>query len=95
VYAGKIVFEIDRLSGRIEKDTLLANNEYLILRTRSKVDKDGRLESAHYAKIYGPLYVSRSGLALTAYFNPKENDPNLEFDVGKNLNREEKGGLSP
>ena len=66
----------------------IAEDQGLILRTRTKVDADGTLVSAHYSKIYGRfaidgqyparLEVSRGG--ITTYFNPVENDTNLECD---------------
>ena len=66
----------------------LAGDQGMILRTRTKVDVDGTLVSAHYSKIYGKiavdgqypesLKVSRGGIAI--FFNPVENDTNLECD---------------
>ncbi len=65
-------------------------NEYLVMRTRSKVDKDGKLISAHYSKIYGPVRFGpaheKPGKMMLVYFhNPIPNDTNLESDVKKTI----------
>ena len=64
---------------------LLDDNEYIVLRTRTKCDKDGRIASAHYAKIYGPICFNGGFAHNGSYFNPNENDPNLEADTKVNL----------
>ena len=65
---------------------LLEDTEYIVLRTRVKVDAQGRVQSAHYSKIYGPITLRNREFAyLEAFFNPQENDTNLEFDHGRNL----------
>ena len=48
-------------------------------RVRTVTDKDGKIISAHYGKIYGdfPSFIH--------YFNGTANDRNLEFDIGRNL----------
>lgn len=65
----------------------LAVNQGLILRTRTKVDAEGNLISAHYGKIYGKITLdegkiqgNESGPCTVLFFNPVENDTNLEFD---------------
>ena len=69
----------------------LSEDEYLIFKSRIVRDKAGVIVSAHYGKIYGKMdYVfSRNkacgALGFTYYFNPKPNDPNLEFDGKHNL----------
>ncbi len=68
----------------------LKGDECLILRVRTKVDDDGNLVSAHYAKIYGPMMFgyaleSPGSMEMRYYLNPNENDPNLEADTTKNL----------
>jgi hypothetical protein len=51
-----------------------------------QLDKDGKVISAHYGKIQGPITLNREGsVGLTHYFNGKPNDRNLEFDPSKNL----------
>ena len=51
---------------------------YLVIRTRTKVDANGNLVSAHYGKIYGLWEFFGSMRASRIQFNSKPNDPNLE-----------------
>jgi len=57
------------------------------LRTRVKLDKDGKVVSANYAKVVGDfqLDAAMGDVAFAYYFNPTPNDRNLEFDPKKNL----------
>jgi hypothetical protein len=57
----------------------------LFLRTR--VEKRGEeIVRAHYAKVPGGISVdARGSLKFRYYFNPRENDRNLEFDPNGNL----------
>ena len=74
---------------------LLDDNEYIVLRTRTKCDKDGRIVSAHYAKIYGPICFNGGFAHNGSYFNPNENDPNLEADTTVNLMPGGGNGFAP
>ena len=59
----------------------------MVVRTRVKTDDHGNVISAHYAKIFGPFSAGDNFIvADEIVFNPNVNDPNLEFDVRKNLN---------
>lgn len=56
------------------------------LRTRVRLDADGDIISANYAKIYDDLDFDARGLVdFWYYFNPRPNDRNLEFDPSRNL----------
>ena len=60
-------------------------DECLVLRTRCRYDEKGNLVTCHYSKIYGKIEI-RSYFQFRGYaFNPTPNDPNLEFDVKRNL----------
>ncbi|TDU71175.1 hypothetical protein EI77_02297 [Prosthecobacter fusiformis] len=62
--------------------------ENYFLRLRTKVDGDGKVISAHYAKVQGGFLWYPSGLVKFQYcFNPTANDRNLEFDTTRNLLR--------
>lgn len=69
------------------------------LRTRVKLDADGEIISAHYAKLYGDFrFDPRGTVSFTYYFNPTPNDRNLEFDPKRNLfpkGRDGTNNLSP
>lgn len=58
-------------------------------RVRTKRDAEGRIVSALYGKIHGPIefWVNDQGasFAMWYYLNPTPNDRNTEFAVGKNL----------
>ena len=66
------------VQGVNKTDTRLDRDSYLVFRTRTKVDQDGNLVSAHYGKIYGPWEIFRAMHAYGVYFNTKENDTNIE-----------------
>jgi hypothetical protein len=53
------------------------------LRVRSKLDGAGKVVSANYAKLMLPE-IGISGFCATFFFNPTENDTNLEYS-GSNL----------
>jgi hypothetical protein len=74
---GKLMkrFQIDR---KITSEMDKVNGNYY-LRVRTRLDKDGKIESAHYAKVYGDF------MYFTYYFNPTPNDLNVEFDPKRNL----------
>jgi hypothetical protein len=68
-------------------------------RVRTRTDASGKIVSAHYGKIYGPLTLIpilknqaafkkslKAELSISElYFNPTPNDRNVEFDVKRNL----------
>ena len=64
---------------------LLDDDEYIVLRTRTKCDDRGNIVSAHYAKIYGSINLKSGIYSKGMYFNPNVNDPNLEADTTVNL----------
>ena len=56
------------------------------LRVRTKVDDDGKIISANFAKIHGDIKCFPGGvIQFNYYYNPKPNDRNLEFDMKRNL----------
>jgi hypothetical protein len=95
LYRQELRFAYDRLSGKPKEDTRLPDSSYLVLRTRSVTDNDGNLVSAHYSKMYGPIEADIGGVYFSSYFNPNENDPNLEADTTRNLLNPRDSGFSP
>jgi len=78
----------------------LQADECLILRTRTRLDKEGRLVGAYYGKIYGPLrfgfsFDAPGEMKILHYLNPNENDPNLEADTSRNLLNPKDLGFAP
>lgn len=73
-------------SGRKRDVERLGEDEYLIYRTRTKVDEEGKLVSARYGKLYGPWYFEDAGGVRISqgFMNRNDNDINLEeARVGK------------
>ena len=75
VFRTGITYSIGRLP---KDDNLLDENHYMVIRTRTKIDKDGKLVSAHYGKIYGRWGVWGGTRAEMMFFNTTPNDTNLE-----------------
>lgn len=71
----------------ISQKRLLNDDECLVLRTRMSLSEDGMTNGWHYSKILGPICVGPSFSFRQSVFNPRLNDPNLEFDMDRNLAR--------
>lgn len=64
----------------------LAEDKYIVFRTRCVVDDEGKLVSAHYGKLMGEFSGGLMALGFRCaygdqcgiFFNPTPNDPNLE-----------------
>ena len=54
-------------------------DEYLVVRSRVKVDDQGVVKKANYSHIQGPIGIGRYFTITDCYFNPRENDQNLEY----------------
>ena len=79
-----------RPNWRVEAETYIPRqrreNVGFFLRTRTKLDSQGNIISAHYAKITGDIEVdARGSIKFHYYFNPTANDRNLEFAYERNL----------
>lgn len=89
-------FVYDRRPDKVLENSFLPSSRYLVFRCRTKVDKDGNLISSRYGKIYGDIDINRKGrIRTTYYFNPNENDTNLEADTTRNLLKPKVLGFSP
>jgi hypothetical protein len=66
-------------------DAKESDNYYI--RIRTKLDANGKVLSANYAKLVGPIVWSPNfaTVRFEYYFNPSPNDRNLEFNPEKNL----------
>lgn len=59
----------------------LEENSYLVFRTRTRVDENGKLVGAHYGKYSRGWRSDDKEMHFgAACFNPVENDPNIEGD---------------
>lgn len=87
-YLSQIEFSVLRnpvTKEMISFQPVLAEDEYLVMRTRMSVDPSGRTNGWHYAKIFGPLVIRQELVFEQSVFNPEFNDTNLEFDIRRNL----------
>ena len=71
---------------------LYEGGEYLVFKSRIKRDRDGKIISANYGKVYDEMVsgfgddkLLTAGVEFLYYFNPKPNDRSLEFDGNNNL----------
>lgn len=90
VFETRIPFSSDKdLSlGKITSATLILDpDEYMVMRTRAMYDGLGNPTNWCYSKIEGEIVINKSFCFNTIVFNPRPNDPNLEFDIKRNLAR--------
>ncbi len=89
VYLSEFVFDRKSEGLKIFFDTTLTKKQYLVLRTRTKVNEKGEVIEAYYSKLYGSASFTHPScpvyLRLQAFVNLTPNDTNLEFDPKKNL----------
>ena len=71
-------YESSRTREEIFKNEDFPEDSYIVFRTRTSVDRDGNLISAHYGKIYGGWDYPRQLHFGGTLFNAIPNDPNLE-----------------
>ena len=77
--------------GKGEKDEIVmsrnmfTDNEFIVLRTRTKLDENGDVSSCHYSKIIGPIQFIGGRLSFKWFMNPTPNDTNLEEDPNHRL----------
>lgn len=68
----------ERHPGSPRNDNRLDKDSYLVFRTRTQIDEDGKLVSAHYGVISGRWSFFDTLLCGGYLFNPTPNDTNLE-----------------
>ena len=69
-----------------ERDLFLYGKSYLVFRVRGKLSSSGKLIRCNYGKMYPMISTNTKQLNFAAiYFNPTQNDTNLEFDPNQNL----------
>lgn len=65
------------------------------LRLRPTCDAAGRVTSARYAKIQGPIEAGYGWVSFRYYYNPTANDRRLAFDLQHNLLKPPPGTAEP
>lgn len=77
-YCGHYIFRLESVS---KKQAGLEKNQYLVFRTRTRVDENGNLVGAHYGKYCRSWRSDAKEMHFGAgCFNPVENDLNIEGD---------------
>lgn len=90
-YQSQVVFSFATTRERTLTDQRIGPSEYLVFRVRTVLDDMGKIVSARYGKIYGPIEYGEGDngqggtVRFTYYLNPTANDRNLEFDPSRNL----------
>lgn len=70
---------------RIDWRDIAGDDEYMVLRTRVKLDSDGNIIEANYSKILGPFRFGYAVESPCVVFNHRVNDTNLESDCRRNM----------
>ena len=88
VFRGRLPFMFVKKNSndkRIDWRDIASDNEYMVLRTRVKLDSDGNVTEAKYSKILGPFRFGYAVESPCVVFNHRVNDPNLESDCRRNM----------
>lgn len=86
VFVSRIPFEYSRVSGQVVRaQNILDENEYMVFKTRVVTNEVGEVTSCNYSKILGPVSIDDRLWFKSMIFNPRPNDPKLEFDKKNNL----------
>lgn len=95
-YLSSIPIRICKNNGRLwlMEGPIITKNQYLVIRSRVKVDEKGNVISANYSKIIGPWQIGSFMGSYAAVFNPRPNDTNLEFDPERNLSQGKTGRVT-
>lgn len=83
VYASELNFYVEKAQNKTWLSNKLSKDEFLVLRTRSRIDEKGKFIGAHYSLIkgdwtFGWSWDSFGCMGFRSFFNPTFNDPNLE-----------------
>jgi len=85
-FLSRIPFEYHSVSGECFRTIgALAEDEYMVLRTRVATNSVGVVTNCNYSKILGPMWIEGAVQFKHMVFNPRPNDPNLEFDMENNM----------
>ncbi len=85
-FVSRIPFGYSSVSGQVVNvQSILGDNEYMVFRTRVSTNEAGEMKSCNYSKILGPMSIEGRLYFTSLIFNPRPNDPKLEFDTVNNL----------
>ena len=81
IYDAEFSFATESNVDKPVKATYLDKDSYLVFRTRTRIDDQGRLVGAHYGKICGVWRSTQKIMQISdGCFNPVENNSNIEGD---------------
>ena len=88
-YGPNLLLQEDMTTYKIIKQVELDANHYAIFRARSVTNDSGRIVSANYGKIYGPIQYGildeRKYIRFESYYFNPDGTRNLEFNIKSNL----------
>ena len=78
-YNGCFTFLSERTADNKRTEDYLKSDEYMVFRTRTRVDEHGKLVSAHYGAIHGPWLFARDHIRIgDGCFNLIKNNCDIE-----------------
>lgn len=78
-YKASFNYFLERTKKSGSKSSVLDRDSYLVFRTRTTVDEEGRLKTAHYGAIHGEWMPGKTNMTFAdGCFNPTPNDTNIE-----------------
>ena len=78
-YRASFNYFLERTKKSGSKSSVLDKDFYLVFRTRTTVNEDGKLKTAHYGTIHGEWSPGKSYMTFAdGCFNPTPNDTNIE-----------------
>lgn len=77
-YQRRFEFVYDRRTGNVERHVPMPEDQYMVFRTRTQTNEDGKVISANYGLLLEKGEFGAGVLSLRVSFNPQPNDTNLE-----------------
>ena len=77
VYKKELDLRFARVMNGVTNRVCLTNDEYLVYRVRTQTNEFGQVTHANYGRI-GEGVSQQIALSMRSWFNPKDNDTNLE-----------------
>ena len=90
-YVPRIVLSHERENGKVTKEVIIPQDRYLVFRSRVEKNEKGEIIHSRFGKIMSFTYGEGGNngelgyVEFTYYFNPNDNDRNIEFATGQNL----------
>ena len=80
IYASRFEFSYQKDGPARHSRRVAEDDEYLVVRSRTRLDKDGKIAEANYSHIQSPFIIGNYLTIESSYFNPRVNDLNLEYE---------------